>query len=186
MVINEEFFSFFISLILWCDKWLCHQSKHFVFKILIEALGINDEFFFFLSLIVRCFFLSLIVCCEKWLYDSRTLCFVYNFVLWVKVYQYFIAAFAPMHGGSVADSHDSEGWNQPLNTDRYFSQTERYQEDNNKWAMPAIAQGGSFSFHLTFLSVYPQYSFCFNIVFSKNMFDRERLSGCFWFNAPLQ
>jgi len=51
--------------------------------------------------------------------------------LWVKVYQYFIAAFAPMHGGSVADSHDSEGWNQPLNTDRYFSQTERYQKDNN-------------------------------------------------------
>nr|KYP54086.1 hypothetical protein KK1_000256 [Cajanus cajan] len=35
-------------------------------------------------------------------------------------------AFAPIHGGSVPDSHDSERWNQPLNTDRYFSQTERH------------------------------------------------------------
>ncbi|XP_057451453.1 uncharacterized protein LOC130743292 [Lotus japonicus] len=34
-------------------------------------------------------------------------------------------AFAPMHGGTVPDSHDSDFWNQPLNTDRYFSQTER-------------------------------------------------------------
>ncbi|CAL5195420.1 unnamed protein product [Lathyrus oleraceus] len=41
-------------------------------------------------------------------------------------------AFAPIHGGFVADSHESEGWNQPLNTDRYFSQTERYQEEENK------------------------------------------------------
>ncbi|TKY68740.1 hypothetical protein E2542_SST05000 [Spatholobus suberectus] len=37
-------------------------------------------------------------------------------------------AFAPMHGGSgsVPDSHDSDRWSQPLNTDRYFSQTERH------------------------------------------------------------
>ncbi|BAT96749.1 uncharacterized protein HKW66_Vig0255360 [Vigna angularis] len=34
-------------------------------------------------------------------------------------------AFGPMHGGSVPDSHDSNRWNQPLDTDRYFSQTER-------------------------------------------------------------
>ncbi|ESW06244.1 hypothetical protein PHAVU_010G031200 [Phaseolus vulgaris] len=34
-------------------------------------------------------------------------------------------AFAPMHGGSLTDSHDSNRWNQPLDTDRYFSQTER-------------------------------------------------------------
>jgi len=37
-----------------------------------------------------------------------------------------MAAFAPMHGGSVPDSHDSNRWNQPLDTDRYFSQTERH------------------------------------------------------------
>ncbi|CAJ2664725.1 unnamed protein product [Trifolium pratense] len=41
-------------------------------------------------------------------------------------------AFAPMHGVSAADSHDSEGWNQPLNTDRYFSRTERYHQEENK------------------------------------------------------
>ncbi|CAJ1932614.1 unnamed protein product [Sphenostylis stenocarpa] len=35
-------------------------------------------------------------------------------------------AFAPMHEGSASDSHDFSGWNQPLNTDRYFSQTERH------------------------------------------------------------
>jgi len=122
---------------LWCEKWLCHQSKHIVFKILIEALGVGNQWrvFFF-------FFVSLIVCCKKWLCDSRTL-LSFTILLWVKVHLYFIAAFAPMHGGSVADSHDSEGWNQPLNTDRYFSQTERYQQDNNKWAMPAITRGGT-------------------------------------------
>jgi len=32
-----------------------------------------------------------------------------------------------MHGGgSVPDSHNSNRWNQPLDTDRYFSQTERH------------------------------------------------------------
>jgi len=93
-------------------------------------LVINEEFFFSCYLLYVAFSYHLLYASRND-YDSRTSCFVYNFVLWVKVYQYFIAAFAPMHGGSVADSHDSEGWNQPLNTDRYFSQTERYQKDNN-------------------------------------------------------
>ncbi|KAG2396559.1 uncharacterized protein HKW66_Vig0228340 [Vigna angularis] len=34
-------------------------------------------------------------------------------------------AFAPMHRGYVPDSRDSNRWNQPLDTDRYFSQIER-------------------------------------------------------------
>ncbi|KAJ7961665.1 Coiled-coil domain-containing protein [Quillaja saponaria] len=33
--------------------------------------------------------------------------------------------FAPMHGGTGSDSHDSNSWKQPLDADRYFSQTER-------------------------------------------------------------
>ena len=45
---------------------------------------------------------------------------------------YFIAAFAPMHGGTMSDFRDSNSWdkrdsdsrNKPLNADRYFSQTE--------------------------------------------------------------
>jgi hypothetical protein len=93
-----------------------------------------------------------------------------------------MAAFAPMHGASVADSHDSEGWNQPLNTDRYFSQTERYHQEENKWLGPAISQRGGIVFLLTshlfstryyFASVWQQ--------FLKKCW--QRLHRCFWFNS---
>ncbi|KAF1868312.1 hypothetical protein Lal_00008118 [Lupinus albus] len=39
-------------------------------------------------------------------------------------------AFAPMHGGAMPDFHASDSRNQPLNADRYFSQTERNWEGN--------------------------------------------------------
>jgi len=70
------------------------------------------------------FCVSCLIC---WLLDSTC---QYFLVIYKKSHLsfitiYIIAAFAPMHGGSLPDSHDSNRWNQPLDTDRYFSQTER-------------------------------------------------------------
>lgn len=96
---------------------------------------------------------------------------------------YFFAAFAPMNGGFVADSHDSEDWNQPLNTDRYFSQTERYQDEENKWTVPTIMQRGGIVFLLHISVHLPSILCCMWQQFLRKWLT-EITWVFFWFTAP--
>jgi hypothetical protein len=65
---------------------------------------------------------------------------------------------------------------------RYFSQTERYHQEENKWPGPAISQRGGIVFLLTSHLFSTRYYFA--SVWQQSLKKCwQRLHRCFWFNS---